>query len=313
MSFDRRCFLTSSLTVLASVSKPQAAANEAKSGADPGGVGCLIDTTLCIGCRQCEDACNRRNSLPRPVTPFRSKEVFSTVRRPTSAAFTVVNAYADPPSADQPRRRETFVKKQCMHCIDPACVSACIVGALSTAEDGAVVYNSDICIGCRYCLIACPFQIPAYEYHEPVSPRVRKCEFCTDLSAGFGANPACAAACPTEALTFGSRIRLLEMAHARIRQRPERYEDSVYGEFEVGGTRWLYLFGRPASELGLPSLPEAAPPRLIESIQHGIFRYAAVPIALYTLLGCVMLRNRRRRGIQEPASDAGTKPAVHIE
>jgi formate dehydrogenase beta subunit len=256
-------------------------------------VGCLVDTTLCIGCRQCEEACNRRNELPRPETPFRDKSVLREYRRPTEDAFTVVNEFLGPPSVDQSHKTSTYVKTQCMHCLDPACVSACIVGALTRTRDGAVAYNPDICIGCRYCMVACPFQIPAYEYETVVAPRVRKCEFCVDRAMSTGANPACAAACPTEALVFGKRSQLLELARSRIARHPVRYFDHIYGENEVGGTAWLYLVGRDPKELGLVDLPDGSPARLTEAIQHTIFKYGAIPFVFYGALGAVMWRERR--------------------
>lgn len=266
-------------------------------------VGCLVDTTLCIGCRKCEEACNRRNQLPRPETSFSDKTVFRKERRPTQDAYTVVNEFSGKPANDLPRKQNTYVKLQCMHCLDPACVSACIVGALTKSDDGSVIYDPDICMGCRYCMVACPFEIPAYEFFDPVAPRVRKCEFCTDKSKGTGANPSCAAACPTEAILFGKRQDLLALSRERIASRPERYMNNIYGENEVGGTGWLYLLGRPKEEIGLLNLPENAPPRLTEAIQHGIFRYGAIPIAVYGLLGGVFMLNHRKNGMDEGRTD----------
>lgn len=294
MTLDRRSFLSLAVVTGAGAASQASASPTSDSQADEEHVGCLVDTTLCIGCRQCEEACQRRNDLPRPERSFRDKDVFRTKRRPTVDAFTVVNEYAKAPSPDQVDRPSTYVKTQCMHCLDASCVSACIVGALSKAPDGAVIYNADVCIGCRYCMVACPFQVPAYEYADALTPRVRKCELCTDQQAGLGANPACAAACPTEAIVFGRRSDLLALARERIRRQPYRYVDHVYGETEVGGTGWLYLTGREHTELDLLELPDEAPPRLTEAIQHGIFRYAAIPIAVWGGLGALMWVNQRR-------------------
>jgi formate dehydrogenase iron-sulfur subunit len=270
--------------------------------------GCLVDTTLCIGCRQCEEACNRANHLPRPERPFRDLGVLRDPRRMTHAAFTVINAYPGPPSAELSDRPETFVKSQCMHCLDPACVSACIVGAFTLAEDGPVVYDASRCLGCRYCMVACPFGVPAYEYHAALAPRVRKCEFCKGREGYAGARPACAEACPVEAILFGERGALLELARRRIKRRPDRYLEHIYGEREVGGTSWLYLAGRPFSELGFSALPEQAPPRLTEGIQHGIFRYAAIPTALYAGLAGLMWWTGRRNRRQPPKVEAPSCP-----
>ena len=272
-------------------------------------MGVLVDTTLCIGCRKCEEACNRRNRLPRGVQSFSDRDVLRSFRRPTATAFTVVNRFPGSPSADQVGVAETYAKSQCMHCLYPSCVSACIVGALTKTPDGAVVYNSTICIGCRYCQVACPFEVPAYEFNEPLTPRVRKCEFCVDRAKGTGANPACAASCPTEALVFGRRADVLAMAKDRLKLRPDRYLNHVYGETEVGGTSWLYLTGRPVSEIGLLDLPDTPPPQLTEAIQHGIFRYGAIPIAFYALLAGLMWRNRLTTPAGPPGTAATEEPS----
>ena len=299
MGLERRAFLGMALAGVAAGSNaaPGADSREATAehGAEGGAAGCLVDTTLCIGCRQCEEACQRRNGNPRPEESYRDHGVFRDFRRPTVDRFTVVNEFPHAPSPDQPERARTYVKTQCMHCLDPACVSACIVGALSKTPDGAVVYNPDICIGCRYCLVACPFQVPAYEYDDALAPRVRKCEFCVDQQRGTGADPACAAACPTEAIVFGRRAELLELARRRIARAPYRYEETIYGEHEVGGTSWLYITGRDHRDLALLELSDEAPPRVTEAIQHGIFRYAAIPIAVYGALGALMWYNQRSR------------------
>lgn len=274
-----------------------------KPAPEPDHVGCLVDTTLCIGCRQCEAACNTRNRLPKPDQPFTDRTVFRQARRPTETTYTVVNEYPGSPSPDQSETRQTYAKIQCMHCLTPSCVSACIVGAMSKSSDGAVVYNPDICLGCRYCQVACPFEIPAYEFQEPLKPVVRKCQFCTDREKGVGANPACAAACPTEALVFGKRAELVTLARERLDKRPDRYINYIYGEKELGGTSWLYLAGRPTAEIKLLPMPDTAPAQLTEAIQHGIFKYGILPIAFYGLLGGVMWYNHRREGVENSESN----------
>jgi Fe-S-cluster-containing dehydrogenase component len=260
----------------------------------PDYVGVLVDTTLCIGCRKCEEACNRRNHLPRTAESFSDREVLRRFRRPSEDAFTVVNQFPGSPSPDQPELPMTFAKVQCMHCLIPSCVSACVVGALTKQPDGAVVYDPTICIGCRYCMVACPFEIPTYQFDTALAPRVRKCEFCTGTTDRGGADPACAAACPTETLVFGNRADLLAIAHQRLEERPDRYLQQVYGEHEVGGTGWLYLTGRPVREIGLLELPERAPALRTEAIQHGLFKYGILPFALYGVLAGIMWFNHRR-------------------
>ena len=257
---------------------------------------CLVDTTLCIGCRKCEEACLNANEQPHDREPFVAREIRQQQRRPTSDAFTVVNRYQGSPSREQLDRPSTFVKMQCLHCLDPACVSACLVGAMAKRADGPVVYDPKKCMGCRYCMVACPFGVPAYEYSNPITPRVRKCEFCVGRTEEGAISPACAAVCPMEAIVFGRRGEVLDLARHRIQDQPGRYLEKIYGEHEVGGTSWVYLVGRSPQELDLPQLPEAAPPRLTEAIQHGIFRYAAIPLAVYGGLATLMWFNHRRHG-----------------
>jgi formate dehydrogenase iron-sulfur subunit len=311
MKLDRRALLKLGLVVTSGTATPVSAVQGSlpareKPAFAPAYVGVLVDTTLCIGCRKCEEACNRRNHLPRTADSFSDKDVLRTARRPTESALTVVNQYPGSPSPDQATVPQTYCKVQCMHCLQPSCVSACIVGALTKAADGAVVYNPTICIGCRYCQVACPFEIPAYEFHVALTPRVRKCEFCADRARGTGADPACAAACPTEALVFGRRSELLAVAKERLKRRPDRYANRIYGEAEVGGTSWLYLTGRPLQEVGLLPLSSTPPSKLTEAIQHGIFEYGVIPVAVYGLLAGIMWWNHRTHPDETPSA-GGTR------
>ena len=147
-----------------------------------------------------------------------------------------------------------FSKRQCMHCVNPACVSACPVKALEKTEQGAVIYHAERCIGCRYCMVACPFGIPKYEW-ESSKPRVRKCTFCADRQAD-GLEPACTSRCPTGALLFGDRQELITEAEARISGSPERYIDHVYGKNEAGGTSWMYISPVSFEKLAFPAVGE---------------------------------------------------------
>jgi len=251
----------------------------------------LVDTVVCIGCRKCEWACNDQNKLSaRSLATYEDKSVFNQQRRPDHDAYTVVNEFSNPAVGT----KRFTVKVQCMHCLQPACASACIVGALTKDARGPVVYDPWKCIGCRYCMIACPFQIPAYEYQDAASPEVKKCTFCLDR-LNVGQKPACVGICPNEALTFGTRREMIDLARARTRHHPDRYVDHIYGEHEAGGTTWLYLTPTGVTEAGLPSLDEKPVPAVSESIQHGIFKSFVPPLALYALLGLVMRTTRRER------------------
>lgn len=223
--------------------KTHAAANKQFNGY-PGSKGVLHDITRCVGCRSCEAACNKVNELPPPDKPFKDLEVLKQKRRTTPEAFTVVNQYETGPKSP------LFRKNQCNHCLEPACASACFVRAFTKTKIGAVLYSSKYCVGCRYCMIACPFEIPTYEYNEPLTPRIRKCTMCHPRVTK-GLLPGCVESCPTEALTFGTRKELLKIARQRIVNNPGRYEDHIYGEKEMGGTSWLYLSGVPFKEVGM--------------------------------------------------------------
>jgi Fe-S-cluster-containing dehydrogenase component len=241
-----------------------------------------------VGCRQCEKACNERNHLPAPAIPFEETAVLEKERRMDETTYTVVNKYYPLNLGTLTwRQRPTFVKFQCMHCNDPSCVSACIVGALTKQPNGAVIYDADKCIGCRYCMVACPFQVPAYEYDKALTPQVRKCTLCFE-QVKDGGLPACAQVCPREAIIFGKRAELLSLARWRIKNHPGKYQDHIYGEKEVGGTAWLYLASEPFTSIGFPKLGKKAPPRLTEAIQHAVTGYLAAPLGLFALLGGVM-------------------------
>jgi Fe-S-cluster-containing dehydrogenase component len=205
----------------------------------------LVDTTRCLGCRGCEAACSEANGLPAPERPG-DDAVFEARRATSPTSFTVVNR-AKQPGRDGEAR---YAKTQCLHCVDAACASACPVRALEKQPGGPVTYHADRCIGCRYCMVACPFGVPKYQYDRAV-PYVRKCSFCAGRQAQ-GKPPACVEACPAEALVFGDRAELLEAAKTRIYQNPDRYVHRVYGEHEVGGTSWLYLTDVPFDAIGLP-------------------------------------------------------------
>jgi formate dehydrogenase iron-sulfur subunit len=185
----------------------------------------LIDVTSCNGCRACTNACRERNRMEGPAGT-----------RLSANDFTVLES-----------REGRFVRKLCMHCVDPACATACPVGALVKTPDGPVVYNEDRCMGCRYCMVACPHGVPAFEWDSRV-PRIRKCRFCDDLVAE-GKPPACATACPTEATLFGERDRIIATAMARMESRPGRYLAGLYGRDEAGGTSILYLSDVPFEKL----------------------------------------------------------------
>ena len=201
--------------------------------------GLLIDFTKCIGCQACAYACKETNGLPGDV----EKELSAT-------AYTVVKEKGD-----------LFYRRLCMHCNEPSCKSVCPVGAFEKTPQGAVIYHAYKCIGCRYCMQACPFSVPTYEWKKR-APKVRKCTMCFERQKE-GKIAACAEACPTGATIFGEREKLLAEARKRIAENPDLYVNHIYGEKEVGGTSVLFLSSVPFDKLGFPAnLPQESLPSL---------------------------------------------------
>ncbi len=249
----------------------------------PERMGVLVDLVRCVGCRRCEWACAGANDHPRgTLEECDEQSVLGSRRSLATERYCVVNKQAD---QDPP----LFAKIQCMHCEKPPCVSACLVGALRKDPSGPVTYDPSRCIGCRYCMVACPFERIAYEFDKSFTPRVRKCEFCRHRTSR-GQVPACVEICPVEALQYGPRAELLRIARERIEKHPEKYVNHIYGEFEAGGTSWLYVSPVPFEELaqlGLPPLPPESPAERTEHIQHTIFKWFAAPIALAGVLATI--------------------------
>lgn len=258
-------------------------------------MGVLVDTTVCVGCRNCEWACKTVHGKPtKELDSYEDRAIFDKFRRPDHTGHTVVNEYPATGEYNIP----VDVKVQCMHCDHPACASACIVGAFTKTELGAVIWDTKKCIGCRYCMVACPFQIPTFEYHEAIQPNIDKCDFCYERTQD-GLLPGCVDICPVEALTYGRRSELINVARHRIAQNPERYVNHIYGENEVGGTSWLYLAPVEFDKLDFPILKKNPAPGVSEAIQHGIFSYFVPPAAFYALLGGMMWLTKRDKQRKE--------------
>jgi formate dehydrogenase iron-sulfur subunit len=214
----------------------------------------LIDTTKCTGCRGCQVACKQWNQLKGEKTVFFSGEGYQNPPQMSEYTFTRVK-FKDYEKNGQ--HEFAFYKEMCMHCNDPACASVCPVGAFHKTAEGPVVYDAKKCIGCRFCMVACPFGVPKYEWSKAF-PLVKKCTGCySRLKEGL--HPACATACPT-AITYGSRGELLKEAEKRIAARPGRYYKTIYGKEEAGGTSVLYLTQQPLDELGFRPVTKRALP-----------------------------------------------------
>jgi formate dehydrogenase iron-sulfur subunit len=192
--------------------------------------GILYDATLCIGCKMCEKACADRNGLPYD-------DNIAAEQKQSDHKLTVVLTNG-----------EKFMRRLCMNCVDPTCASVCPVAALQKTADGPVTYSASRCIGCRYCMLACPFSVPKYEWGKPL-PLVRKCDMCSDRLAR-GQQTACAEACPTGATKFGDRDELIAEAKDRLAKNPGQYVNHVFGLEEVGGTSVLLLSSVPFENFG---------------------------------------------------------------
>jgi formate dehydrogenase iron-sulfur subunit len=280
--------MTLGATSTASAAPPRVAGSAMKA--------VLVDTTKCIGCRGCEAACSEANNLPEPAMAG-DERIFETRRSTDTRTFTVVNRFQGTSGAE-----DRFVKTQCMHCVDPGCASACLARAIEKTPSGPVVYHGDRCLGCRYCMVACPFDVPKYEYDSP-SPFVRKCTFCAERQAQ-GLEPACTSVCPTGALTFGTRAALLDEAKRRVYGSHDAYVPQIYGETEAGGTSWLYISDRPLETLGFKSgVPQVA----ISSLAQPAL--AAVPFILTLwpplLMGLYSFSQRRAQTEREGGLERG--------
>jgi Fe-S-cluster-containing dehydrogenase component len=267
---------------VAAVAGP-AEAREAKASA-PDDVGMLFDATLCVGCRACQTACRDANELPVERKAADGGEYDAPLDLDGTTKNVIKLAQGEGETA--------YMKAQCMHCVDPACVSVCMAGALHKAKGGVVAYEKGTCVGCRYCQVACPFNVPKFQWFTAV-PVIAKCELCRHRGEK---GAACAEVCPRGAVIYGKRGELLAEAKRRVAADPATYEPKVYGETDGGGTNVLYVTSRQVSfaALGLPMLPEHPLPQMSETVQHGIYKYGIAPLALWTAVTVVQLRARKK-------------------
>ncbi len=254
--------------------------------------GVLYDVSKCVGCRACQNACKSWNGLPPDAVGYGN--IYDNPSDLSAKTFTLIKAKEFEIKGN---KELLFTKYQCMHCKIPACVNACPVGAFTKTAEGPVVYDDSKCIGCRYCMVACPFGVPTFEWEEPL-PWIRKCTFCVDrLSQGL--EPACVAACPAGALKFGKRDELIAEARERIAAEPDKYIDHIYGEKEMGGTSWLYISPVPFEELGFPNLGTEPvtvdAERAMSAVLPVLFGVAAAMTGIYWLV------QRRQKIIQTKA------------
>ena len=261
--------------------------------------GLLIDTVRCMGCRGCQMACKQWNLIPGVETFFTP-----TMTNPlelNAYNYTHVDFYE---VEEGDKLTWNFVFKSCFHCLNPACVSVCPVGALQKFDNGPVVWEEGRCIGCRYCQMACPFDIPKFEWGE-AWPKIQKCHMCWNR-INKGLQPACAKACPPDAIEFGERSELLARAHTRIQSNPAKYYNYIYGEREAGGTSLMFLTAVPPEKLGFKTeVGQEHYPLLTSEFLNRIPLEISAIAAI--LAGAWYIRTRRTKGTEETESVTSEK------
>lgn len=231
--------------------------------------GILYDSLNCAGCQECEFACAKKNNLPAPEDyPEAGKK-----RKTDINQRCVINSH-------ETSMGEMYVRNQCMHCNEPACAAACLTRAMYKTKEGPVIWREDKCMGCRYCMVSCPFDVPKFEY-DSTNPKIQKCDMCYDR-VKEGGQPACVEACPGGALFFGTRRELIDEARRRIAEMPEMYIGDIYGEHTVGGTGCVYLSPVAHNELGFDiKLQKDSYPSLTKSFLYSV---PAVDVLVPSLL-----------------------------
>ena len=315
--------LASSAAASAAVVATPACARETHSRpADA--LGLLYDATLCVGCKACVAACKEANENPPEFST--EDHLWDTPLDTSGHTFNLIKMYRNGTmeTKDAEVNGFAFMKTSCMHCADPSCVSACPVSAMTKDPvTGIVAYDPGVCVGCRYCVVACPFGIPKYQYDSPTG-KIGKCELCRHRYKD-GHYSACAEVCPTGATLYGKTTDLLAEAKRRIALKPgsvtryprgkiggpdQSYEgpvgtylQHVYGETEYGGTQVLKLSAVTFAKVGMPDLPTHSSASTSETIQHSLYGGLVMPIVV---LGALSFIARKNVHEDDEAADHGT-------
>jgi Fe-S-cluster-containing dehydrogenase component len=291
MNISRRGAFKVAAFGTATVAGARKAEAREKKEAPADATGMLYDATMCIGCKACVAACRRANDLEFE----KHSRLYDDPIDLTANTCNIIKFYEN-------ESESSFIKQQCMHCIDPACAAACMMGSFQKRQNGIVTWKPDRCIGCRYCQVACPFSIPKFEW-DSATPAMVKCQMCLAKAGTTDegqlnevGQPACTEVCPRKAVIYGPYEELKAEALRRIAENPDRYEDHVYGLEEVGGTQVLYLTakGIPFSKLGLPELGTEPVPALPVGLQHTIYKGFIAPVAVYGVIAGLVWRSRRQ-------------------
>ena len=271
----------------------------------------LIDITKCIGCRACQVACKQWNDRDGVATSLQDYMGFQNPATLSANTYTLISFHEVPDENAQGGLHYAFAMRRCLHCLEPACASACPTTALERRADGPVIYSENQCIGCRYCIWACPWGVPTAEW-DSHAPKIQKCTHCADRSdqpvplARNGValtdeeskwysesivTPACVKACPADCLRFGTRDDMLQEAHNRIEAHPDKYVDHIYGEKEAGGTSVLYLSSVPFGKLGFPDVGTKPYPGFSRTALHAV---PPAVLAIGAMLGGIYSVLKRR-------------------
>jgi Fe-S-cluster-containing dehydrogenase component len=296
---------------------PPAIAASSEKNRLPDALGILYDATLCVGCQACMVSCKKANNMPMEFSG--SQRQWDNPVDLSSKTLNIIKEYENGTAKVKDREIDgyAFIKRQCMHCVDPACVSACPATAMTKdPKTGIVSYNKDACIGCRYCAVACPFDIPKFEWDNPF-PKIVKCQLCNHLVAK-GQIAACASGCPTGASIFGPVKDLLIEAERRQTMIPGKYYEFpvaevsstkkevhkvkqyipyIYGKNDGGGTQTFMMAAVPFNKLGLPTLPDRSYAAMAENIQHTLYKGMILPIVVFG--GLIFLVKRSEKNKKE--------------
>ncbi len=333
MNIKRRNFLKAAAggAALLAIDTAPASARSVQA-LPPEAIGILYDSTLCIGCNACMTACKKANGLEPEFSG--NQNIWDNPKDLSAKTLNIIKEYTNGTAENKDRVENgyAFIKRQCLHCVDPSCVTACPVSALTKDEkNGIVTYNKDACIGCRYCQVACPYNIPKFQWDDPY-PEIVKCQLCSHIVAKGGI-AACCSVCPTGASLFGPVVDLIEEARRRLQMKPgEIYEFPVsslgsgqfhqyraatyirhiYGKEELGGTQVMYMSAIPFDKFGLPDFPKESFVSMASGIQYAIYKGMVYPLVV--LAGLVyMVKKQKKSETEDSTGQSATGKGGHHE